>query len=127
MVLIPDSTDQSAITRAYAAVLQWALGHRWGVVALAMAAFMAGLLLIPLVPTGFIPKLDRGEFNITFIRPLPERSNQAAPTLPSDLASLPQRTGSTAPRGPGQGDATGLAMPPNPPAGYPERQPRRGP
>jgi multidrug efflux pump subunit AcrB len=30
-----------------------------------------GLPVIPLIPKGFIPKLDRGEFNIVYTSPLP--------------------------------------------------------
>jgi len=87
-MLLPDSRDQSAITRGYAALLQWALGHRWMVVGCAIAAFTVGVLLIPLIPTGFIPKLDRGEFNIAFTSPLPEVANPATQTLPADLTEL---------------------------------------
>jgi multidrug efflux pump subunit AcrB len=53
----------------YRHLLQWSLGHRWLVLGLAILSFVAGLLLIPLIPQGFIPKLDRGEFNITYAAP----------------------------------------------------------
>ena len=87
-LLIPDSGDYSTVTRGYAGLLRWALGHRWIVVVGAIAAFTIGLLLIPLVPTGFIPKLDRGEFNIVFTRPLPDTAELAAQTPSPDLTGL---------------------------------------
>jgi multidrug efflux pump subunit AcrB len=37
---------------------------------LALLSFVVGLGLIPLIPKGFIPKLDRGEFNIVYAAPL---------------------------------------------------------
>jgi len=87
-VLIPHSPSQGAVTRGYAVLLQWALNHRWIVVGGAITAFTVGMLLIPLIPTGFIPKLDRSEFNITFTSPLPQIADPAAQTLPTDLTRL---------------------------------------
>jgi multidrug efflux pump subunit AcrB len=54
----------------YRRVLAWALGHRRYVVAIAAFAFAAGLALIPFIPKGFIPHLDRGEFRVNFSTPL---------------------------------------------------------
>jgi multidrug efflux pump subunit AcrB len=54
----------------YQGVLRWALRHRVVVVAIAIAAFAAGLALIPFIPKGFIPHLDRGEFVVSFQAPL---------------------------------------------------------
>jgi multidrug efflux pump subunit AcrB len=51
-------------------VLDWALGHRALVVSIAIATVVAGLALIPFIPKGFIPHLDRGEFLVTFQTPL---------------------------------------------------------
>ncbi|MEB3162930.1 MAG: efflux RND transporter permease subunit [Prochlorothrix sp.] len=50
----------------YRRVLTWALGARWVVIVLAIASLGAGIALIPLVPQGFIPQLDRGDFNLTY-------------------------------------------------------------
>ena len=63
-----ESTDHPQNTRYYN-LLKWSLGHRWLVVGLAVLSLVAGLALIPLIPQGFIPKLDRGEFNITYAAP----------------------------------------------------------
>ncbi len=55
----------------YCNLLPWSLNHCWLVVGLAVLSLVAGLALIPLIPKGFIPKLDRGEFNIVYTSPLP--------------------------------------------------------
>ena len=60
------------INERYRNLLRWALAHRGAVVGIALLSFVIGLALIPLIPKGFIPKLDRGEFNITYTAPLPK-------------------------------------------------------
>ncbi|MBR8837717.1 MAG: efflux RND transporter permease subunit [Stigonema ocellatum SAG 48.90 = DSM 106950] len=55
----------------YRDLLGWSLSHRMIVMGLAVLSFIAGIGLIPLIPKGFIPKLDRGEFNIVYTAPLP--------------------------------------------------------
>ncbi|MEH2093434.1 efflux RND transporter permease subunit, partial [Nostoc sp.] len=60
-----------AFTQAYKNLLSWSLNHRKIVIGLAVLSFIAGIALIPLIPKGFIPKLDRGEFNIAYTAPLP--------------------------------------------------------
>lgn len=64
--------------QVYRNLLAWSLKHRLIVVGLAVGSFIAGIALIPLIPKGFIPKLDRGEFNIVYTAPLP--------SFPADLA-----------------------------------------
>jgi multidrug efflux pump subunit AcrB len=53
----------------YLAALRWSLRNRWAVVAIAIATFAGGLAIIPFIPKGFIPHLDRGEFHVTFTAP----------------------------------------------------------
>jgi multidrug efflux pump subunit AcrB len=60
-----------AFTQFYRNLLTWSLNHRKIVIGLAVLSFIAGIALIPLIPKGFIPKLDRGEFNIAYTAPLP--------------------------------------------------------
>jgi multidrug efflux pump subunit AcrB len=60
------------LNQQYQRLLQWSLKHKGIVVAIALASFIGGLALIPFIPKGFIPKLDRGEFNISYIAPTPE-------------------------------------------------------
>lgn len=69
----------------YRNVLDWSLRHRVLVICFAVLSFIAGMALIPFIPTGFIPKLDRGEFNVRYTAPLP--------TLPNaeQLAQLAQQ------------------------------------
>jgi multidrug efflux pump subunit AcrB len=62
----------AGINRHYRNLLHWSLEHRWAVVGISLLSFAVGLALIPLIPKGFIPKLDRGEFNITYTAPKPE-------------------------------------------------------
>ncbi|MBZ8180964.1 efflux RND transporter permease subunit [Oscillatoria salina] len=63
--------------RNYQNLLQWSLNHRQIVVAIAVCSLIAGVALIPLIPKGFIPKLDRGEFNIVYTTALPQLSGGA--------------------------------------------------
>ncbi len=57
------------LIQRYRDLLSWSLSHRWRVVGLAILIFIVGLALIPLVPKGFIPQLDRGEFNVVYVAP----------------------------------------------------------
>jgi len=63
-------TDHSGAHPHYRRVLRWALSHRRSVVLIAIGAFGAGLGLIPFIPKGFIPHLDRGVFIVQFQTPL---------------------------------------------------------
>ncbi|HEY9296138.1 MAG TPA: efflux RND transporter permease subunit, partial [Phormidium sp.] len=54
----------------YRQVLKWSLAHRRIVVGIAVFSLVGGVALIPFIPKGFIPKLDRGEFNISYTAPL---------------------------------------------------------
>ena len=71
---IQNKTDNSpkGITNSYRSLLQWSLNHRWQVVCIAIASFIAGIALIPFIPQGFVPQLDRGEFKIVYTTPLPK-------------------------------------------------------
>jgi multidrug efflux pump subunit AcrB len=69
----------------YRKLLLWSLSHRKTVIGLALGSFIAGLALITLIPQGFIPQLDRGEFNILYNAPLPKiaqriNSDRVAPS-----------------------------------------------
>lgn len=68
----------SGFVNGYRTLLDWSLRHRKAVVGIAILSFAAGMALIPFISTGFIPKLDRGEFNITYTAPLPKVPNPAA-------------------------------------------------
>lgn len=72
-------------TQGYYNLLNWSLNHRRIVIGLAIASLVSAIVLIPFIPKGFIPKLDRGEFNITYRAPisatafLPEWLRSSAP------------------------------------------------
>jgi multidrug efflux pump subunit AcrB len=93
------------ITKHYRNLLHWSLHHRGFVVTIALISFVIGLALIPLIPKGFIPQLDRGEFNVIYTTPLPKKllqieTKETQPTNQenaggfnwiSDLASSPEK------------------------------------
>ena len=70
----PEKQQLGLITTKYRDLLRWALGHRRAVIGIAIASFIAGIALIPLIPQGFVPQLDRGEFKIVYTTPLPKIS-----------------------------------------------------
>lgn len=77
----PQSPQQPGrIVNRYRDLLQWALKHRQQVVSIAIASFIAGIALIPLIPQGFVPQLDRGEFKIVYTTPLPKLTNRIDPS-----------------------------------------------
>jgi multidrug efflux pump subunit AcrB len=65
----------------YQDLLRWSLQHRKMVMGLAVLSFAIAIAIIPIIPKGFIPKLDRGEFNVTYtasLTKLVEKSQQSA-------------------------------------------------
>lgn len=83
----------ASINRRYRNLLHWALTHRGFVISIALLSFVVGLALIPLIPKGFIPKLDRGEFNISYTAPLPKPQElpiQAGDRVLPATGQLPQ-------------------------------------
>lgn len=89
------SYNPPGFDRGYRNLLHWALEHRWLVVGISVLSFVIGIGLIPLIPKGFIPKLDRGEFNITYTAPLP----QVPPELLAALSGNPQPPNGEIPEG----------------------------
>ena len=79
----------------YRRTIAWALGHRRWVIGLAALAFAAGIALIPFIPKGFIPHLDRGEFRVNFQAPLGTSladTEAAAATLEASVRADPAVT-----------------------------------
>ena len=69
----------STLQKNYRQFLDWSLRHRPLVISMAIASFIAGLALIPLIPQGFIPVLDRGEFNVVYTSALPNLAGKFKP------------------------------------------------
>jgi multidrug efflux pump subunit AcrB len=86
---VEQSQRRSKFSLVYEHMLQWSLRHRWQVVVMAVLSFVVGIGLIPFIPKGFIPKLDRGEFNIVYTAPAPNLSLPAIPQIPTQ--GLPQQ------------------------------------
>jgi CzcA family heavy metal efflux pump len=57
------------LNAAYQPVLRWALGHRGAVYAAAAGVLVTTVVLLALVPSDFLPKLDEGEFEIKYTLP----------------------------------------------------------
>jgi len=84
----------------YERLLGWALAHRKTVMILALCSFLAGIAFIAFIPKGFVPILDRGEFNVMYSTALPRinfisskndhSSNNIALDWMDDLAKSPE-------------------------------------
>ncbi|MEM8721332.1 MAG: efflux RND transporter permease subunit [Cyanobacteria bacterium P01_G01_bin.39] len=85
------SVEQAGVVvNGYLNLLQWSLTHRRQVIGIAIASFIAGIALIPLIPQGFVPQLDRGEFKIVYTTPLPKLAGLSPQAAPSANDSAPQ-------------------------------------
>ena len=54
----------------YGRVLDWALGHRKSVIAIALASFFGSFLVVPLVGTEFMPQSDQGFVSLRLNTPV---------------------------------------------------------
>ncbi|MBW4484844.1 MAG: efflux RND transporter permease subunit [Tildeniella torsiva UHER 1998/13D] len=75
--MLTEAVAGSWLERRYSQLLAWSLLHRWIVVGLAIASLVAGIAIIPLIPQGFIPQLDQGQFLLNYRVPLPQRPSGA--------------------------------------------------
>ncbi len=71
----PEVSLNSSIVQSYSQLLSHSLQHPKITLLFAICSLIAGIALIPLIPQGFIPKLDRGEFNIVYTTTFPQASN----------------------------------------------------
>ncbi len=110
-VVTQEAVPDSKLERTYHRLLFWALRHRWAVIGIAIASLVTGIAIIPLIPQGFVPQLDRGEFYLNYTVALPDTSPQApsssaqlspslspssSPQLPSSLSSQSAAAAQTA-------------------------------
>jgi multidrug efflux pump subunit AcrB len=87
-----DPVDPASISsweRGYSRLLAWALRHKGAVVGIAIASFIAGIAIIPLIPQGFIPQLDRGEFYLNYTAPIPQSAPGALALGPPAAGERP--------------------------------------
>jgi multidrug efflux pump subunit AcrB len=80
------------LERVYTQILAWALRQRWLVVGFAILSLMAGIAIVPLIPQGFIPQLDRGEFLLNYAVALPPQfdvTQRVPDERPERLTALP--------------------------------------
>jgi multidrug efflux pump subunit AcrB len=54
----------------YGSILEWALGHRKSVIAIALVAFFSSFAIVPLVGTEFIPETDEGFISLRLNTPV---------------------------------------------------------
>ncbi len=83
-----ETTKPFFLARPYRNLLDWSLVHRKIVITIALVSFLLGLALIPLIPQGFMPKLDRGEFNIIYTLPVPKVPERLRKNTDSNSSSL---------------------------------------
>jgi len=60
---------ESALMNWYLRAAQWCLGHRLATTLLAIAFFISSLMLIPLLPSGFVPPADKAQTQVTLELP----------------------------------------------------------
>jgi hydrophobe/amphiphile efflux-1 (HAE1) family protein len=56
--------------RLYGTILEWGLGHRKSVLAIALVSFFASFLVVPLVGTEFVPESDEGFISLRLNTPV---------------------------------------------------------
>ena len=56
--------------RLYGSILEWALGHRKSVIAIALVSFFGSFAILPLVGTEFIPDTDQGFISLRLNTPV---------------------------------------------------------
>ncbi|WP_427927770.1 efflux RND transporter permease subunit [Acinetobacter guillouiae] len=59
-----DRAKDGRVMRAYMRMVTWCLKHRWITLSSAIIFFIASLMLIPLLPTGFVPPPDTGQTQV---------------------------------------------------------------
>jgi hydrophobe/amphiphile efflux-1 (HAE1) family protein len=79
--------------RIYGRILEWALGHRKSVLAIALLSFVAGVAILPMVGTEFIPDSDQGFTSLRLNTPVGsslEYSDGKVRQVEAALAGIPE-------------------------------------
>ena len=88
----PPSPTWRRFCHAYRSLLVWALAHPRTVLLVATVCLFGGVALVPLIPQGFIPALDRGACEVHFSLPSGSdlsASDQVAARLAQRVAADP--------------------------------------
>ncbi|MEG0488054.1 MAG: efflux RND transporter permease subunit [Acinetobacter sp.] len=62
--LAQDRVHDGRVMRTYMRMVTWCLNHRWITFLSAIAFFIGSIMLIPLLPTGFVPPPDTGQTQV---------------------------------------------------------------
>ncbi|MEG6548121.1 efflux RND transporter permease subunit [Acinetobacter bereziniae] len=62
--LVHDRAKDGRVMRAYMRMVTWCLNHRWITLGSAILFFVGSIMLIPLLPTGFVPPPDTGQTQV---------------------------------------------------------------
>lgn len=62
--LAQDRAQDGRVMQLYMRMVTWCLNHRWITIASAIVFFICSLMLIPLLPTGFVPPPDTGQTQV---------------------------------------------------------------
>ena len=90
----------------YGEILEWALGHRKSVIAIAVVSFLASFAIVPLVGTEFIPSADEGFISLRLNTPVGsslEYTDGKVQQVEAALKSLPGHRADDDDRGIGGG------------------------
>ncbi len=88
-----ETQGRSRMQETYYRALGWALGRRGTVVLISVGAFIGSLFLIPLVGAEFMPKMDRGEMQVTIKLPRGtqlEETNRLASQVEGIILKMPE-------------------------------------
>ncbi|GAA4421234.1 efflux RND transporter permease subunit [Acidovorax lacteus] len=82
-----------AMAEGYQRILRWSLVHKLTTLALALAVFVASIVMVPLLGTEFVPKADFSETSVNFYTPVGsslEATEAKARQVEQVLRSLPE-------------------------------------
>lgn len=63
-------TATESLSHTYQDILRWSLKHKIATLAIALATFVASILIVPVLGTEFVPKADFSETTVSFYTPV---------------------------------------------------------